>query len=69
MLVYLSKQSKFAARVAGKKGADREIFLKGRGGEGGSNLCTPLLMQIISSLSRHFISLHYVDPCLDDTHL
>ena len=35
MLVYLSKQSKFAARVAGKKGADREIFLKGRGGGGG----------------------------------
>ena len=72
MLIYLSKQSKFAERVAGKKGRIKKFSLRevgGGGGEGGSNFCTPLLMQIISSLPRHFISLYYVNPCLDDTHV
>ena len=73
MLIYLSKQSKFAERVAGKKGRIKKFSLRGvrggGGGEVGSNFCTPLLMQIISSLPRHFISLYYVNPCLDDTHV
>ena len=70
MLIYLSKQSKFAERVAGKKGRIKKFSLREvGGGEVGSNFCTPLLMQIISSLPRHFISLYYVNPCLDDTHV
>ena len=44
MLIYLSKQSKFAERVAGKKGRIKKFSLRevggGGGGEVGSNFCT-----------------------------
>ena len=69
MLIYLSKQSKFTERVAGEKKGRIEKFSLREGGGGWSNLFTSLLLQLISCLPRHFISLYYVDPWLDDTHL